>query len=166
MFESFKVHPRKMRIESALRLARRIRMNMFQGASSQNEDWKAALLASWETSRSCFKVHPRKMRIESNRSNCRIYRPTMFQGASSQNEDWKDVAIVVGAAIPRVSRCILAKWGLKAQTWLRLFKSARCFKVHPRKMRIESITNNKRRKEWSNVSRCILAKWGLKERRP
>ncbi len=84
----------------------------FQGASSQNEDWKWIPI-------SCCNDWSR------------------FQGASSQNEDWKAHRHPRISWYRLVSRCILAKWGLKA------FSHA------------HTVTQRE-------VSRCILAKWGLK----
>ncbi len=108
----FKVHPRKMRIESICRI-------------------------SLDARRTRFKVHPRKMRIES----------------------WQHLDDAYGS--DGVSRCILAKWGLKVVTRLRYSKSFLSFKVHPRKMRIERSRPFYIR-FLDRVSRCILAKWGLK----
>ncbi len=59
---SFKVHPRKMRIESEYQ-------------------YRVAMTGAG------FKVHPRKMRIE-RRIDIHEFRDIVwFQGASSQNED-------------------------------------------------------------------------------
>ncbi len=113
------------------------RIVLFQGASSQNEDWKLLLselnyflikvsrciLAKWGLK----VVAHRQPGTEPVVSRCilakwglKVYlrvgeqrKEAMFQGASSQNEDWKPL---IPAACPNSCLCfkaLLAKWGLK-----------------------------------------------------
>ncbi len=179
------MHPRKMRIESHKSYS-----HEFCHLVSR------CILAKWGLKDNLrhakhgdvlgFKMHPRKMRIErqTGRQNEMLEMP--FQDASSQNEDWKRPDLLQQIRHQFVSRCILAKWGLKVwrcfgrNCW---FVVSRCilakwglkewsphrgerkpnrFKMHPRKMRIERISSGTYL-PLQQVSRCILAKWGLKE---
>ncbi len=136
---SFKVHPRKMRIESPKSCHIDRTYHAFQGASSQNEDWKIEWIHFLLEAYECFKVHPRKMRIESFMATKYTSSRPSFQGASSQNEDWKGLYFSSNISRAFVSRCILAKWGLKVYLYSDGQGGYYSFKVHPRKMRIESL---------------------------
>ncbi len=92
-----------------------------------------------------------------------IIQYLLFQDASSQNEDWKFAFFADSLSLSTVSRCILAKWGLKDTFYICINKVINSFKMHPRKMRIESSTGRIPPTSKYVVSRCILAKWGLKE---
>ncbi len=116
----------KWGLKDLLRKSGAARLYLFQDASSQNEDWKFFFQAALLRHRLSFKMHPRKMRIE------------------------RVMMLAPHNLVMPVSRCILAKWGLKAFPIYFIKSSGVSFKMHPRKMRIE-------RKSW--MPEHIAATW-------
>ncbi len=103
-----------MRIESTTPLPVTFTQTLFQGASSQNEDWKIVIL--WDSGQTCgcFKVHPRKMRIERSYWFPSLYVVLSFKVHPRKMRIESGTFASPWRNIQKVSRCILAKWGLKA----------------------------------------------------